>query len=73
MLQLGEDSGLGIGAWRDLEDDGTIGQLPLAGEIDPAERPSAELIDESKLEEVRADLGEKDCPALRGPGRSGTH
>ena len=51
-VRLADDVG------RDLQRDGTVGQVPLAGQVDAAEGPAPELGLEPEAEERAPHLGE---------------
>ena len=59
MLEPGQHLRLAGELGRDLQRHGAVGQVALAGEVDPAECPPAQLADQPEAQELVAHLGHR--------------
>jgi hypothetical protein len=65
VQQLGQGVRLAAEVGGDLEGDGAVGELPLAGQEDGAEGAAAKLLNEAEAGEGVADLGQRLQAALQ--------
>jgi hypothetical protein len=69
VLQLGEKIGFAPDVRGDLHDNVPVGQVFLLGEKHPAEGPAAQLAQQVKVAEMRADLRHRVHRPHQAPGR----